>query len=117
MENFEILEEKENLLFNRKELHLKIEINSAPSRNDVREFISKKFSSPVENISINKILGNFGSRNFNIEARIYTSKEDKDQTELKSGRATKDNVAKPVEEVPAESEQTSTETTKEEAQK
>ena len=116
MENFEILEEKENLLFNRKEIHFKIESNSAPSREDIRKFISEKFSSSIEKIKVNKVLGNFGSKIFNVEAKIYDSKEDKDQTELKSGRSKKDDAPKIIEEKPTETkpEEQTPETPKEE---
>ncbi len=79
-----ILEEKENLLFNRKELRLEIEAEVTPSYVDVEKLISEKFSTTSENIKINKIEGKFGVKKFLILAKIYKSKEDKDNFEIKT---------------------------------
>lgn len=83
MENFKILEEKENHLFNRKEIKLSVEAEVTPSNSEVEKFISEKLSVPVENIKIKKISGKFGSKTFTIIINIYNSKEDKDRKELK----------------------------------
>ena len=84
MENINILEEKENPLYNRKEIKIigKSKIN--PNKIDSEKLISEKFSKPVENIVIKKIKGKFGRDTFLITANIYNSKEDKEKTEFKS---------------------------------
>ncbi len=78
-----ILHEKINLLFNRKEVKATIESEKTPSHVEILELLSKKFNSSPENIKIKKIGGNFGVKNFSIEANIYNSKEEKDIVELK----------------------------------
>jgi ribosomal protein S24E len=78
-----ILEEKNNALFKRREIKAVITSEITPSRNSILELLSKKFDIPVENIKIKGIRGNFGVNNFNIEANIYDSKQEKDLVELK----------------------------------
>ncbi len=84
MENFKILQEKENPLFNRREIQVNVESEVTPSHLDTEKLISEKFSTPIENIKIKKILGRFGSKTFTIIAHIYASKEDKKNIEKKS---------------------------------
>ena len=84
MENFKIIEQKENPLFKRKEIKISIETEVTPSYTDTEKLISEKFSVSVENIKIKKISGNFGSRTFIITVNIYDSKEDKENIEPKS---------------------------------
>ena len=110
MENFNIIEEKENSLFKRKEVKFTIGAEITPSHTEARKIISEKFSTPEENIRIKKILGKFGSKDFTISVNIYDSEQDKLDTE---GPSKKDAVAQsetpveqpveaPVEEKPAE---------------
>ncbi|RLG15968.1 hypothetical protein DRN69_02085 [Candidatus Pacearchaeota archaeon] len=84
MENFHVLEEKENHLFNRKEIVIVVESDVNPKREETKKLISEKFSSPSENIVIKEIKGRFGSKLFTIKAHIYSSKEDKERIEPKS---------------------------------
>jgi len=97
MENFNIIEEKKNSLFKRKEIKFTIGAEITPSHTEVRRIISEKFSTPEENIRIKKILGKFGSNDFTISVNIYDSEQDKLDTE---GPSKKDAVAQP--ETPAE---------------
>ncbi|MFH1310895.1 MAG: hypothetical protein ABIH65_00635 [Nanoarchaeota archaeon] len=78
-----INEERENLLFNRKEIKGYIKSEISPSRVEVSKLLSEKFSVPAENIKIKGINGKFGTRIFDIEANIYSSQKDKDEIELK----------------------------------
>ncbi len=109
-----ITEEKENELFNRKEIKGVVESKVTPSRQDVAKLLAEKFSVPSENIKIKGITGKFGTRIFDIEANIYSSKEEKDSIELKkkkdmpekeikiekkSGETEKPSPEKPAEEV------------------
>ena len=84
MKNFKILTERENPLFKRREIKASVEAEVTPSRVDTEKLISEKFSTQTENIKIKKISGKFGSKTFTITTNIYNSKEDKDNTELKS---------------------------------
>ena len=101
MENFNILEKKENLLFNRKEIKADVESEITPSRKDIKELISEKLSTSPENIKIKNILGKFGSKIFRITANIYASEQDKDNVEPKSKRDSRENQT-PVDEKPVE---------------
>ncbi len=82
MENIKI-EQKENLLFNRKEIKINLGSEITPTHKDVEKLISEKFSTEVENIKIKNILGKFGSKIFTINANIYPSKKDKEMVESK----------------------------------
>ena len=84
MKKLEILDETENPLFKRKEIEIVVESEVTPKTSDVENFLSEKFSSPVENIKVKKILGKFGSNKFKISANIYQSKQEKDKIEPKS---------------------------------
>jgi len=81
MENFSLLEKKENPLFNRKEIKAEVEAEITPSLINVKKLISEKLSTSPENIKIKNILGKFGSKTFRITANIYDSKKDKDNVE------------------------------------
>ena len=78
-----ITEEKENALFNRKEIKGFIDSEVVPSRTETSKILAEKFKVPWENIKIKKIIGKFGSKTFSVEANIYSSKQDKDSIELK----------------------------------
>jgi len=84
-----ILKQKDNPLFNRKELKVNIESDITPNFKDAEEIISKKFSANSDSIKIKRIDGKFGSRGFIIVANVYNSKEDKDKTERKSKKEMK----------------------------
>ena len=78
-----ITAEKENALFNRKEVAGLSESEITPSRVDTLKALSEKFKVPEENIKIKGINGKFGSKTFHLEANIYSSEEEKNKTELK----------------------------------
>jgi ribosomal protein S24E len=80
---FKILKEIENPLFDRKEIEGEIRAEITPSREEVKEIVSKKFSIQPECIKIKGIRGKFGSRDFSIILNIYSSKEEKDKIEIK----------------------------------
>jgi ribosomal protein S24E len=83
MENFKILEQKENPLFKRKEVITELHAKVIPSKTEVEKLVSDKFSVNPESLKIKKIEGKFGSRKFKIFVNIYESKKDKDSTEVK----------------------------------
>ncbi|GIU68225.1 MAG: hypothetical protein KatS3mg001_075 [Candidatus Pacearchaeota archaeon] len=78
-----IEEEKENKIFERKEIRGKIESEKIPSREELLDILSKNYKTDKENIKIASIKGSFGSRIFNFEARIYKNKEQKNLIEFK----------------------------------
>ncbi|MBM3228612.1 hypothetical protein FJZ20_01890 [Candidatus Pacearchaeota archaeon] len=78
-----INEERENPLFDRKEVSGIVSSEKTPSRNEILQILSSKYSIPAENIKIKKITGKFGKKLFLIEANIYSSKQRKDEIELK----------------------------------
>lgn len=91
MNKIHILQEKENPLFNRKEIEIILETGITPKITEAESFVAKEFSSVPENIKIKKIKGNFGSRKFVISANVYSSKEEKDKVEPKSKKEKTEN--------------------------
>lgn len=83
-----IINQKENILFNRKEIRAEIESEMTPKKQDVEKFLSEKFGIPNENIEVKKISGKFGSKNFEIMAFVYDSKELKEQIEPRQKKKT-----------------------------
>jgi|WetSurMetagenome_2_1015567.scaffolds.fasta_scaffold393682_2 ribosomal protein S24E len=88
-EKITILTEKQNPMFNRKELVVSINTNVSPKISEAEAFIAKEFSSSAENVKVRKIKGRFGSTNFVITANIYSSKEEKDKIEDKAKKEKK----------------------------
>ncbi len=78
-----ILEDKRNDLFNRKEVSLEIVADSTPSYVDATKIVVDNFKAKEEQIAIKNVLGKFGSTTFKIVAFIYDSSEDKELNEPK----------------------------------
>lgn len=89
MKDLKIIKQRENPLFNRKEVEVSVETNVAPKISEAEEFVAKEFSSHADNIKIRKIKGRFGSNTFIISANIYHTKEHKESTEPKSKKEKK----------------------------
>ena len=89
MENFKVIEQKENPLFNRKEIQFNVQANITPSRMEIGKLISEKFSTQIENIKIKEIHGRFGSKTFKVNTFIYKSEQDKDKLEIKKKKEEK----------------------------
>jgi ribosomal protein S24E len=102
MEKFKVLEEKNNPLFDRKEILIVIDSEITPSRKDTLKIISEKFSAKPEAIKINKIHGKFGSKAFSVKASIYKTREEKEQIEIKKKKESPEGKKKEAK--PAESE-------------
>ena len=94
MEFLKILQERENTLFNRKEVKVIVKSVINPSMKDALKFISEKFSKPEENIKINEIQGKFGRDTFLISSHVYHSKEDKERIVAKSKKEKKEEEKK-----------------------
>lgn len=106
---FNLVQEKQNPLFNRKEVQGTIDSESTPSREGVLSSLSESLGVPKENIKIKGIHGSFGSKSFKVEANIYSSAEEKDSIEFKKKKekdyeAKLKEAEKPAEETPAASE-------------
>ncbi len=82
----QIVSKTENPLFNRTEIEATIEAEITPSHAEVKDLLSKKFSTEYENIKVKTIQGRFGSKIFIVVANIYKSKKEKDRIELKKKR-------------------------------
>jgi ribosomal protein S24E len=89
----EKLSVKENPLFSRREIEVKIRAEISPRIQEATELIAEEFSSSSESIKIKKIKGKFGSKDFIVKANIYASKEEKEKIEPKS-RKEKTETAK-----------------------
>jgi ribosomal protein S24E len=75
-----IIEEKQNMLLNRRELKLNVsDLESPPSMDVARKMVSEKFSIPEEQIHINKIAGRFGTKGFTIITNIYNTNSEKER--------------------------------------
>lgn len=99
----EITEQKENALFNRKEIKAKIKSESTPSKDEVKKIIAEKLSSPEDGIRIMYIKGKFGVKEFEVSAHVYDSKEQRDATEKMSKKEQEAEAkAAPAPEAPAE---------------
>ena len=79
----EIIEEKQNPLLDRKEVKVTVESTSSPSKVDALKLIAEKFSTPEENVKLEKVASRFGSTKFTILAKIYSSKEAMNRVEPK----------------------------------
>lgn len=84
MKEIKLIKQKENPLFDRKEIEIEVHADSAPQKKETFEFLAKKFSAPAENIRIKKISGKFGTNNFFITAHIYKNKNSKFAVEFYS---------------------------------
>ena len=78
------IHEKKNLVFDRKEIEVKIISEISPSNTEVLTAIAKKLSVPEEAIKIRGIYGEFGSKEFDVQANVYKSKADKEKVERKT---------------------------------
>ena len=83
MKIFKILEEKENVVLNRKEVKMVVEADKNPNFPESLKLISEHFKVGEELIAVKEIQGKFGRGTFLITSYLYGSKEEKDKTEPK----------------------------------
>ena len=84
MENFKIVSEKTNILFERKEIQATLNSESTPSKEDVKKFLIKELSIPEDVLKLENIKGRFGSNEFIITAKVYKTREDRNSIEQKT---------------------------------
>ena len=115
MANLNIIKEVENALHKRKEIKATVEAEVTPSNKEVKKMLAKKFFSQPEKIVIKGTYGSFGSKEFEINANIYETAEDRKKIEPfskkeleveKQAKAAQEEAKKaaevPVEKTPAE---------------
>jgi len=89
MEIKDILEHKKNVLLDREEVILLINADVTPSMKQTSELISNKFKSSADNIVVEKINGQFGSKQFKVYAKIYNNLKSKEKYETISRKQRK----------------------------
>ena len=100
------IEDKENFLFNRKEVKIIVKAEKNPSYKEAENSISEQFKTNKENIVIKHVKGKFGRNTFLISAFIYKTAEDKEKFEPKKKQEEKKSEEKQEETKPAEEEPT-----------
>ena len=89
----EIIKEKENPLFGRKEVQIGVDNQVTPTKDEIKILVAQKFSTQPENISIKGIHGKFGSQSFIINANIYSSSEEREKAEPKKKKGAESQEA------------------------
>lgn len=84
MTELNILSQEKNSLFDRKEVQAIIKSGITPNKLDLIKALAKKLSTQEDNIKIKSVTSKFGSDSFDIRANVYSSKEDKNNTEKKT---------------------------------
>ena len=79
----EILEDKENPLFNRKEVKFIVQAEKNPRYDEAANIVSEQFKAEKDNIVVKLVQGKFGIDTFLVSAFIYKTKEDKEKFEPK----------------------------------
>ena len=79
----EILNETKNNLLKRTELQIKIESSGNPGFEQSKKSAAEKFKAELDNIALKRVINNFGTNEFLIEAFIYESIADKERIEPK----------------------------------
>ncbi|MFA6022640.1 MAG: hypothetical protein WC781_00975 [Candidatus Pacearchaeota archaeon] len=85
----EILQTKKNNLLHREEIVASLESEITPSKTQVTQMISDQLKKPVENIVIEKIESNFGTKNVRVNAKVYNDVQSKEKFETVTRKAKK----------------------------
>ena len=91
--SLKIINEKENPLYSRKEIIIEMKREIMPKTTEMEILIGENFSVAPETIKVNKIFSGFGSDIFTIHAKIYKSKEEKEEIEPKAKSKTQKAAA------------------------
>jgi len=83
MSEIKIIQDIKNPLFNRREIIAEIKSEISPKSSEAIEVLSKHFSVSGEHIALKNVLGNFGSKMFDLHANIYSSQKERDAIEKK----------------------------------
>jgi ribosomal protein S24E len=71
-----VLEQKENPLFSRKEVHVLVKDELTPSKEEARKIVGDEFKADPSLVRIRKIDAKFGVKEFVIIADVYDSAEE-----------------------------------------
>lgn len=109
----EIKKDIRNELFKRSEISFKTDSEKNPGFEEMRKKISEQLKKPEENIDVYNIKGNFGLKQFSIDAYVYDSKEDLKKAEQKTQKQRKTDLdkTKKADEETSKEEKTKTEET------
>ena len=88
--------EKKNSLLKRNEIIVSANYDSNPGFAKVQEDIAKKFDASDELVVVKRIHGGFGTREFKVNAFIYSSTKDKEIVEPKKKEKKVAGEAAPV---------------------
>jgi ribosomal protein S24E len=66
-----VISEVKNKLLERKEVVASLENNSSPTRIFFAEKLAEHFSTPIEQVVVNHITNNFGSKTFMVDSFVY----------------------------------------------
>jgi ribosomal protein S24E len=97
-----IIQDKDNFLFNRKEIRIIVEAEKSPSFEQASDIVSKEFKVEKDNIVIKEVRGKFGRNTFLISGFIYKTKEDKEKFEPKKKEKKKEGEEAAPAPAPAE---------------
>lgn len=78
-----ILKDFRNDLLKRKEVLFSVKAHSNPGVAKMQQDCANHFKTEAENVVIKKLLNNFGTKEFSVEAFIYDSVKDKENIEPK----------------------------------
>tara|TARA_Y100000310_G_scaffold237425_1_gene240712 strand:+ start:3747 stop:4022 length:276 start_codon:yes stop_codon:yes gene_type:complete len=79
----EIINEFDNKLLKRKEVEVCIQADSNPGFDLVKKEMAGKFKASEDTVVVRGVRSSFGKCKFDVDAFIYSSKEDKEKTEPK----------------------------------
>ncbi len=80
----QIINNTRNDLLKRNEISYLVESEKNPSFDEMKKKVSEQVGKPEENIDVYNIKGNFGSKEFKINAKVYDSKEDLEKSKMKT---------------------------------
>ncbi len=89
MADLNIISEKQNLLFKRKEIVATLDAEITPNKTDVEKLISEEFSTSPEKFVLKYIKGKFGSKTFEVRINIYETEEEKQSIEVRKKKEKK----------------------------
>ncbi len=93
MKVIEVLKDFDNRLLKRRELIIRIDYegNATPSKEEIREFIAKKYAVEPERIEVSKVLSDLGYPSGKVWAKIW------DEAIVKKGEEDGEKADKQVE--------------------
>ena len=92
----QILDQKEEKLFNRKEVNFKVNFDRVtPNKEDLKKQISEKLKVDPELVVIEKAHQHFGERTVEVSALIYSDKEFMKKVEIRNKKVKKEAKKEP----------------------